>query len=110
MASCEIGCYFHSFFKVTKMSHSLRDQHADSNMKSIDCHGCNRYLPGNVVCVRVNVQQRLLTANMQRLLTAQLSRIMSGVRSKKNNKKNCAATLVQWCHDNMTNSPIWVGG
>lgn len=29
---------------------------------------------------------------------------------QKKQPKNCAATLEQWCHDNMTNSPIWVGG
>lgn len=62
MASFEVGYRFHSLLKVTKMSHSSRDQHTDSNKKSIDCHGCssNQYLPGNVVgmCVCVNVQQR----------------------------------------------------
>lgn len=33
MISCEGGYHFHSILKVTKMSHSLRDHHADSNKK-----------------------------------------------------------------------------
>lgn len=57
MVSCGIGCYFHSFFKVTKMSHSLKDQHADSNMKVLIVMAAIDTFLKNVVCVRVNVQQ-----------------------------------------------------
>lgn len=59
MVSFKVGYHFHSILKVAKMTHSLRDQHADSNTKVLivmAVAAINTFL--EMLCVCVNVQQR----------------------------------------------------